>query len=60
MIDWPQVIKDVTAQLRNLRADAAEVMTAVSTLAQSGDRQQSSRYQNQGADRARDCRGGAL
>jgi AhpD family alkylhydroperoxidase len=34
MIDWPQVPKDVTAQLRNLRADAPEVMKAFSNLAQ--------------------------
>jgi hypothetical protein len=33
MIDWPQVIKDVTAQLGNLRADSAEVMKAFSSLA---------------------------
>jgi alkylhydroperoxidase/carboxymuconolactone decarboxylase family protein YurZ len=34
MNDWPQVTKDVTAQLRNLRADAPEVMRAFSLLAQ--------------------------
>jgi len=34
MNDWPQVTKDVTAQLRNLRADAPEVMRAFSALAQ--------------------------
>jgi AhpD family alkylhydroperoxidase len=34
MNDWPQVTKDVTVQLRNLRADAPEVMRAFSQLAQ--------------------------
>jgi AhpD family alkylhydroperoxidase len=34
MTDWPQVTKDVTAQLRHLRADAPDVMRAFSTLAQ--------------------------
>jgi AhpD family alkylhydroperoxidase len=34
MIDWPQVTKDVSAQLRSLRADAPEVMKAFSSLAQ--------------------------
>src|ERR1700752_1838154 len=34
MIDWQQVTKDVSAQLRNLRADAPEVMKAFSSLAQ--------------------------
>jgi AhpD family alkylhydroperoxidase len=34
MNDWPQVTKDVTAQLRNLRADAPEVMRAFASLAQ--------------------------
>lgn len=34
MNDWPQVTKDVTAQIRNLRADAPEVMRAFSSLAQ--------------------------
>jgi AhpD family alkylhydroperoxidase len=34
MNDWPQVTKDVTAQLRNLRTGAPEVMRAFSQLAQ--------------------------
>ena len=34
MNDWPQVTKEVSAQLRNLRADAPEVMRAFSQLAQ--------------------------
>jgi AhpD family alkylhydroperoxidase len=34
MIDWLQVTKGVSAQLRNLRADAPEVMQAFSSLAQ--------------------------
>jgi AhpD family alkylhydroperoxidase len=34
MDDWPKVTKDVSAQLRNLRADAPEVMRAFSQLAQ--------------------------
>jgi alkylhydroperoxidase/carboxymuconolactone decarboxylase family protein YurZ len=34
MSDWPQATKDVTVQLRNLRADAPEVMRAFSQLAQ--------------------------
>ena len=33
MIDWPQVTKDVSAQLGSLRADAPEVMKAFSSLA---------------------------
>ena len=34
MNDWPQVTKDVTAQLRNLHANAPEVMRAFAQLAQ--------------------------
>lgn len=34
MKDWPQVTKDVTAQMRNFRGDAPEVMKAFSSLAQ--------------------------
>lgn len=34
MIDWPQVTKDASAQLRSLRADAPEVMKTFSSLAQ--------------------------
>lgn len=34
MNDWPQVTRDVTAQIRNLRANAPEVMRAFSSLAQ--------------------------
>lgn len=34
MNDWPQVTKDVSAQLRSLRADAPEVMRAFAQLAQ--------------------------
>jgi AhpD family alkylhydroperoxidase len=34
MKDWPQITKELTAQLRNLRADAPEVMKAFSSIAQ--------------------------
>ena len=34
MPDWPQITKEVTAQLKTLRADAPEVMKAFSSLAQ--------------------------
>ena len=34
MNDWPQVTKEVSAQLRNLRADAPEVMRAFAQFAQ--------------------------
>jgi hypothetical protein len=59
MIDWPQVTKDVTAQLRSLRADAPEVMKAFSSLLKRRRPAKRSML-NQGADRARHCRGGAL
>ena len=34
MHDWPQMTKEVTAQIRQLRADAPEVMRAFAALAQ--------------------------
>jgi AhpD family alkylhydroperoxidase len=34
MNDWPQMTKDLTAQLRNLRGGAPEVMKAFSAIAQ--------------------------
>ena len=34
MKDWPQITKELTAQLRNLRGGAPEVMQAFSGIAQ--------------------------
>ena len=34
MSDWPQMTKDLTAQLRNLRGGAPEVMKAFASIAQ--------------------------
>ena len=58
--DWPELTKLLTADIRELRAGAPDVMKAFSSLALAAGRGEGARRQDQGADRARHLRRCAL
>ena len=58
--DWPELTKLLTADVRQLRLGAPEVMKAFRRTRHGGRRTQSARRQDQGADRARYWRSDTL
>ena len=60
MHDWPEMTKELSAQLRNLRGGAPDVMKAFAGIAQVGDGREGARCEDEGAHRTRHCGRGAM